>query len=670
MKRFCCIFLCLAFLLAGVACGRGGTSAISKTDQKSIYQIERMKSIPENYKYKDYADVAKRFDETVYAFAKYPENPGYDGESYTPIGYWDDTHVNIDFRTFGFPSYVASNSAGEPGMQEGITVMGSVWGATVAGIDKSAQTFVGENGTEYTYNFVKMLETFFNTDEDVRFVMNNKKQKTGNTFWYEIYPQIQFIRIADLYPQEQEWMVPIILEGAERWHEALPNFQTDGETDFAFVSYDFAVDMPIYGAQWNEPPNGGLAMIFYSAYKLTGEEKYLEDCKTVLDYLQDWGENPYYEILSDYAPYIAAVLNAEHGTNYDIQKFINYAFAGGADYREGSQVVVGKWGDYTADGLMGFGYDDTSGEGYAFAMNTFHMASTLAPTVKYDPRFANAIGKWFLNVVNSARIFYGDELPAENQTCPDASAFDPTRSIAYEGVRSTYNYKNQGTQHPMAMGDPTIHGWGLTDVGIYGGGHVGLLGGIVEQTNVDKILQIDLNKTDSFDDNYPCFLYYNPYTAARTITVDYGEAYKLYDTVSNTVIAESASKADITIPAETSVVVALLPANAETSEANGIISCNGVFVSNDFPVVNILSPADGRKTVSSGDIMELEYFPKGAQITQIIVRIGDLVLYKGEPEYSIELWIPLNVRGKQCIRVDMYTDNGLMDTASIHARIF
>lgn len=136
-----------------------------------------------------------------------------------------------------------------------------------------------------------MLEAFFNVDEDVRFVMNNKKQKTGNTFWYEIYPQVQFIRIADLYPQESAWMYPIILEGAERWHTALPNFETYGETDFGFVSYDFAVNAPVYGERWNEPPNGGLAMIFYAAYKITGETKYLEDCKKVLDYLQDWEFN-------------------------------------------------------------------------------------------------------------------------------------------------------------------------------------------------------------------------------------------------------------------------------------------------------------------------------------------------------------------------------------------
>ena len=197
LKGICIVCGLMLSFVSAVGCQ--STAKIPKTDQKTIRQIDRMKSLPDRYQYKDYRDVAKRFDETVYKFAARPENAVYNGETFTPIGYWDDTKINTDERTFGFPSYVASNSAGEVGKQEGITVMGSVWGATVAGIDKSNQTFAGEDGNVYTYNFVKMLKTFFNEDEDVRFVMNNKKQKTGNTFWYEIYPQIQFIRIADLY---------------------------------------------------------------------------------------------------------------------------------------------------------------------------------------------------------------------------------------------------------------------------------------------------------------------------------------------------------------------------------------------------------------------------------------------------------------------------------------
>ena len=71
-------------------------------------------------------------------------------------------------------------------------------------------------------------------------------------------------------------------------------------------------------------------------------------------------------------------MNAFHGTDYDIQKFANVSFEGSGDFRNSAQVVNAKWGNYDAYGLMAFSYSDTSGAGYAFAMNTFHMASTLA----------------------------------------------------------------------------------------------------------------------------------------------------------------------------------------------------------------------------------------------------------------------------------------------------
>jgi len=41
---------------------------------------------------------------------------------------------------------------------------------------------------------------------------------------------------------------------------------------------------------------------------------------------------------------------------------------------------------------------------------------------------------------------------------------------------------------------------------------VGILGGIIDTTIVEKILQLDLLKTDYFHDaSYPTFLYFNPF---------------------------------------------------------------------------------------------------------------------------------------------------------------
>jgi hypothetical protein len=103
-----------------------------------------------------------------------------------------------------------------------------------------------------------------------------------------------------------------------------------------------------------------------------------------------------------------------------------------SDCRGGWGVVLGNWGGYDVDGLLGS--IDNRG-GYAFAMNTFTQAGALVPLVRYDTRFARAIGKWMLNLANAARLFYPPELPACHQSCAEWRG-DPEGVIAYEGLRA------------------------------------------------------------------------------------------------------------------------------------------------------------------------------------------------------------------------------------------
>ena len=70
--------------------------------------------------------------------------------------------------------------------------------------------------------------------------------------------------------------------------------------------------------------------------------------------------------------------------------------------------MVGRWGEYDISGLIG-------ARDRVLLMNTFDTASPLVPLVRDDPRFARAIGKWMLNAVNAARLFYPEELPAKHQ---------------------------------------------------------------------------------------------------------------------------------------------------------------------------------------------------------------------------------------------------------------
>ena len=83
-------------------------------------------------------------------------------------------------------------------------------------------------------------------------------------------------------------------------------------------------------------------------------------------------------------------------------------------------------------------------------------------------------------------------------------------------------------------------GWGETNLFfVIQSAHVGIIGGIIEKTNVEKILQLNLLKTDFFADSaYPSYLYYNPYPEEKLVEVPIGSgSHDIYDAVSNTIIS-------------------------------------------------------------------------------------------------------------------------------------
>ena len=119
----------------------------------------------------------------------------------------------------------------------------------------------------------------------------------GQSFWYDIFPQIMFARLYDLYP-ETEYMKEMVLNGADQWLEALPYFETDGMVNYEFVGFNVVFESPTTVGDHIEPPNGGL-VLFYSAYQLRGRE--VSRWQRVLDYFQTIRRTPG-EAMTDYAP--------------------------------------------------------------------------------------------------------------------------------------------------------------------------------------------------------------------------------------------------------------------------------------------------------------------------------------------------------------------------------
>ena len=343
----------------------------------------------------------------------------------------------------------------------------------------------------------------------------------------------------------------------------------------------------------------GAAWVQYMAWKKFGDKRHLEGADWCMEWLEKHPTNPYYEVVLTYAVTLAARMNAEEGRDYDVGKIVNWCM-GPSVARPGWGVIVGRWGDYDVSGLSG---STTDGGGYAFAMNSFVPIGAMLPAARYDDRFARAFGKWALNAINATRLFYPHELPANFQSCPGWKG-DPKGVICYEGLRregasyarhlkrredpaskgklSKAQEKQWAGIAPFASGDPTAFDWHYyTDFALYGASHVGIYAAMVERTDDEHILALDLLPTDFFHSAaYPTRLIYNPHKAKKTIHIDVGPSpVDLYDTVEKRFLSRNASgRTAIDLPPDAARVVVLARSGGMETRAGRKLLVDGIVI--------------------------------------------------------------------------------------------
>ncbi len=283
-----------------------------------------------------------------------------------------------------------------------------------------------------------------------------------------------------------------------------------------------------------------------------------------------------------FAAYMAARLNAEQGTQFNTHQFLEWTF-GSAGCRAGWGVLQGRWNGIDISGIVGSTQDHG---GYGFLMNTFDAAWPLVAMVRYDPSYANAIGKWMLNAANAARLFYPQYMPRDHQTIPQQA--EVTKGvIGYEGIvkQSTFD-KYAHIKAPVAQGDGPNWVPGknpdVSQFSVYGSAHVGIFGSIIRSTDVPGILQLNLLSTDFFrKEAYPSFLYYNPYPESKTVTLSGlpEEATDVYDVTTNAFLVRKANNAStIQIPATSAVVLVFSPAGGTIMHKENKVFINNVIV--------------------------------------------------------------------------------------------
>ena len=133
---------------------------------------------------------------------------------------------------------------------------------------------------------------------------------------------------------------------------------------------------------------------------------------------------------------------------------------------------------------------------------------------------------------------------------------------------------------PYATGDAQGSG-NPSNLCLYGASHVGILGAIIAPTDVERILQLNLLKTDTFHDRaYPSYLYYNPYDTPRTVHLAVGsEAKDLYDARGHRFLKRHVrNTVAITIPADSALVLVAAPAGGKVTLQKGKRLIDGVIV--------------------------------------------------------------------------------------------
>jgi hypothetical protein len=471
---------------------------------------------------------------------------------------WDRTHHNMSGDTYKIPSYYGDRRLDTDGAQEGLGQIASVVGATLVGIDKSNQ-----DGIDY----VDMLRTFYvpalgiarNQPASQTALAGQADLHGGESYWYTATANVLYFMLGTAYPDATS-MTAMLRCIADTFYEEVvalggPDANFDGQ------GFDFSTMTKNAGTR-NEGGEGaaGAAAIELWAHNKFGDAKYLEAAKWSMDYLERSQSSLFYEILLQMAPYLAARMNAQFGTDYDVARYFDWIL-GGSVVRPGWGTVLQRWGNYDVYGLIG---SQTDGGGYAFAMNTF-SAPLFAATAKYDPRFADTVGRWMSSIYEAARFFYADQMPPENQWYGATYIDDPAHVIPYEGLRATEN-----GQTPNATGDPATYGkqWGVdtdvtTDLGLYGGSWVGFLGGSVGPTNVAGVLRTDLNALDfHVPASQPTYLYYNPTSSPVDVEVTLADASDLYDEITDQVVLPNVSGTQtVTIPSGSTILV-VAPADA------------------------------------------------------------------------------------------------------------
>lgn len=536
------------FLILLVVCD---ISALAQVGQINITRVQQMPNLPSPYIMRNWKAVAIQYDQFIFSTTATGQHLPLLNLVPTGINYPEVSPILLQ-------TYVGTNSVNQA---EAINIIPALVGASLMNIDKTNQSGV---------NWAVKAKDFFNKANGEDVYLNGYSTTSGGDWWYDLMPNVFFYQLYSQYPSQTDFHEQFTTI-ADRWLEAV-HTMGGSTTPWTVPQMNYrAWDLMTMTGNTNEVKEpeaaGGIGWLLYHAYLETGETKYLEGAQMSIEFLSNWSANPSYELQLPYGAFIAAKMNAELGTTYDVTKMVNWCFDRGS--LRGWGAIVGTWNGSDVDGLIGEAND--GGNDYAFVMNGYQQAAALVPLIKYDKRFARGIAKWTLNLANASRLFYSQYLTATSQDdFAWSSMYDPQSVIAYEALKEKNNFDNNTPLY--GTGDAKRNSWAQTNLSLYSSSSVGYLAAVVEPTDVDGILLVDVNKTDFFTVGpYPSYVLYNPHAIDKLVTLTLpAGSHDIYDAISETVMATNASSSvQVTVKADEAVLLVYIPSGSVLSPTDG-----------------------------------------------------------------------------------------------------
>jgi len=555
-----------------------------------------------------------------------------------------------DRSMFCIKSYVGDDQ--KPASMVAMTNLCAILGSTLVGNDMTRYTDKWIDPVSYSsYNFVRAANNYYWRDDLQIFgpLCNKSDGRTSRTGTvmifrdYHLWPAMLMLLVPNYYPAEPQLLErsKATLEQFYKSCQIMSVSGSDGSPDFSFIGFDFdgnvmrpvrkgMKDYPQARAGLPEAGNGAAyGWIMYLGWRMTGDEKYLGAARKAIEWQLQWNNIEKYgrECFDQlFGPLAVARLNAETGSNYDLDAMLRLWFG---DFE--GKGSFGKWQvvhgskfqvngiEYTCDGADGWDgfYPTEIGRSkknahhktgfYGYSGQSLMQPSCIVPIARYYPEYARAIGKYALNVANTAAFYQGYGLDWKHQDHKDwKDKYDPEYLLVYEVLTSSVWGDSSGDSGPYATGDRTSQfektKYSLSEylvrkalpptdpnsftqkgdnLSLYMGNYIGFLGGIVEKTNQNGILRWDCLKTDYFHDMaYPTYLYYNPCSDAKSVDVPLQNgSYRLYDAVSKKFLCGNVSKqASFQLAPDRSAVVVVIPNEEVVSKSNGTLKAGRVII--------------------------------------------------------------------------------------------